>query len=315
MRYLFGFDVGGTTIKCGFFDESGTLLEKTEIPTRMEDRGGFILSDIADAFRRKCKTSGIQPSDILGIGIGVPGPVVEGKICLRASNLGWGKTDVAAELAELTGVSRVVCLNDANAAALGEIWKGSGKGHHNLVLVTLGTGIGGGIVVNDHVLSGAFGSAGEIGHIYVGGDRLCTCGNVGCVERYSSATGIIYTARELLAKKPEIPSILRDSAEINPKVVFDAVSQADPIALGVARDFGEHLGTAIAIICCIVDPEIVVLGGGVSKAGEILFDFIQKPFLNHVFPASSDVEFKLAELGNDAGMYGCIRAVLQSIEN
>ena len=315
MNYLFGFDVGGTTIKCGIFDAEGTLLEKTEIPTRKEERGAYILSDIADVFQRGCEKNGIQKSDVLGIGIGVPGPVVDNRVCMRASNLGWSKTDVAATLSELTGIRRVVCLNDANSAALGEIWKGSGKGHHSLLLVTLGTGIGGGIVVNDHVVSGAFGSAGEIGHIYAGGDRLCNCGNVGCVERYSSATGIIYTARELLARKPEVPSMLRDIDEINPKVVFDAVREADPIALEVAKDFGERLGTAIAIICCIVDPEIVVLGGGVSKAGDILFDFIQIPFQSHVFPASRNVTFRLAELGNDAGMYGAIRAVRQSMED
>ena len=310
-NYIVGVDVGGTTVKCGIFTREGELLEKWEIPTRTEENGKNILPDSAETVLAHMKAHGIKKEEVLGIGVGVPGPVDDNGVTPVAVNLHWGRVDIAGEMQRLTGIS-ARAANDANAAALGEMWKGGGAGHRNLVLVTIGTGIGGGIIVNERIVAGAHGAGGEIGHAHVD-DTItdpCNCGNCGCLEQVTSATGIVRLAREELARGDE-PSVLRDR-RVSAKAVFDAVRQQDPLALRVAEKFGMYLGKALALFACVCDPEIIVIGGGVSKAGPILIDFIEKNYRKYAFSACRDARFELARLGNEAGIYGGARLVLQS---
>ncbi len=309
-KYCFGVDVGGTTVKMGFFDTEGNLLEKWEIPTRTEEGGKNILPDVAASILDKIKEREVSREEIIGVGIGAPGPIDGKGTVYNAVNLGWGTFSIKNELQSLLNIS-VEAGNDANVAALGEMWKGGGQGHSSLVAVTLGTGVGGGIIADGRILSGATGAAGEIGHIHVmdGETERCNCGNYGCLEQYTSATGIVRLAKRRLAKDDK-PSTLRNHQEISAKTVFDAVKEGDELAVEVAEQFGEILGKALADIAGVVNPEIFVIGGGVSKAGPILLDFIQKNYTPYVFAGSRGALFALATLGNDAGIYGAAKMVL-----
>lgn len=309
-KYCFGVDVGGTTVKMGFFDTEGNLLEKWEIPTRTEEGGKNILPDVAESILDKIKEREVSREEIIGVGIGAPGPIDGKGTVYNAVNLGWGTFSIKNELQSLLNIS-VEAGNDANVAALGEMWKGGGQGHSSLVAVTLGTGVGGGIIADGRILSGATGAAGEIGHIHVmdGETERCNCGNYGCLEQYTSATGIVRLAKRRLAKDDK-PSTLRNHQEISAKTVFDAVKEGDELAVEVAEQFGEILGKALADIAGVVNPEIFVIGGGVSKAGPILLDFIQKNYTPYVFAGSRGALFALATLGNDAGIYGAAKMVL-----
>ena len=311
-EYAFGIDVGGTTVKCGLFNVKGDLLEKWEIPTRKEDGGKYILGDIADAIKDKCREKGLKKEDILGVGIGVPGPVLEDGIVNNCVNLGWGVVDVKETLSGLLDGIPVAVGNDANVAALGEQWKGGGSGYKNVVLVTLGTGVGGGILIGGKIIPGSHGAGGEIGHIQVDKNETvpCNCGKKGCLEQYASATGVVRMAKRYLAKSKKT-TVLKDDETLSAKTVFDAAKANDAAALDVVEQFGERLGTALAAINCVVDPEVVVIGGGVSKAGQIILDVVQKYYIPAAFNACRNCLFKLAELGNEAGMYGAVRMVLQ----
>ena len=309
-KYCFGIDVGGTTVKCGLFNTDGDLLDKWEIPTRVEDNGVNILPDIAATVNRKIDERGLSKNEIEGIGVDIPGPVNERGVCSLAVNLHWGKVNIVKEIEKMTGI-RAKALNDANAAALGECWKGGGAGHKNLIMVTLGTGIGGGIVVEGKVIAGAHGSGGEIGHVHVTDELTepCNCGNVGCLEQVASATGIVRITKMQLEKNPDTPSILR-GRKITAKDVLDAVKAGDEVAIEVAEKFGLYLGRAIAAFASVTDPEIVVIGGGVSRAGSIILDYVQKYYRRYAFPGCKDAVFALATLGNDAGIYGAAKVVL-----
>ena len=310
MRYCFGVDVGGTTVKLGFFDEEGNLLEKWEIPTRTEDHGKNILPDVAASILDKMKEREVSREDIAGVGIGAPGPVDAKGTVYVAVNLGWGTFSLKNELQSLLNLP-VEAGNDANVAALGEMWKGGGQGYSNVVAVTLGTGVGGGIIVDGKILSGATGAGGEIGHIHVMDDETeaCNCGNCGCLEQYTSATGIVRLAKRRLAEDDK-PSVLRESGNISAKTVFDAVKDGDELAIEVAERFGKILGKTLAGIAAVVNPEIFVIGGGVSKAGPVLLDYIQKNYTLYAFSGSRGALFALATLGNDAGIYGAAKLVL-----
>lgn len=306
MGYGFGIDVGGTTVKIGFFDTEGNLLEKWEIPTRKQENGRYILPDIADSVQGYLQKQQISRGDILGIGIGVPGAVAANGIVNRCVNLGWGKFDICKELKTLTGMP-VVAGNDASLAALGECRKG---GYRNLALVTLGTGVGCGIVVDGKILYGAHGAGGEIGHITVNPaeTEVCTCGKQGCAEQYCSATGIVRLAKQHLAATTG-PSILRDR-EFSCKDVFDAAADGDIPAIEVLERVYSYLGMMIAGLCCVADPEVVVLGGGVSKAGQPLLEGAKQYFGQYCFHACRDTQFALATLGNDAGIFGAYNLLL-----
>ena len=308
--YVFGVDVGGTTVKMGLFDINGSVLDKWEIPTRTEDNGKNILPDIAASIEAKIAEKNITKEDVAGVGVGVPGPVDGDGVVHKAVNLGWSQFNMKQELTKLLGGMYVEGGNDANVAALGEMWKGGGQGHKNLVAVTLGTGVGGGIIINGEIMTGATGAGGEIGHIHVEDNETesCGCGNYGCLEEYASATGITRLANRALQESDK-DSILR-TGEVSAKTVFDAVKAGDELAIEVAKKFGEYLGKGLAVIAGVINPEIFVIGGGVSKAGEILFDYIKPPFERTVFHGSKDTIFALATLGNDAGIYGAAKMVL-----
>jgi glucokinase len=310
-QYAFGIDIGGTTVKCGFFKNDGTFVEKWEIPTRKDNGGDLILPDIADAIRERLEKHGVSMDDVEGIGVGVPGPVLDDGVVNGCVNLGWGVFNVAEKLSALLGGIRVVAGNDANVAALGEQWRGGGKGFKNVVMVTLGTGVGGGIIIGGRILPGGHGAAGEIGHMQMRKNEtaVCGCGKKGCLEQYASATGIVRLAKLALADTTK-PSSLRSLAEVTSKDIFDAAKTGDAMALKLVDTLGEMLGSALAHITAVVDPDVIVIGGGVSKAGQILLDAIVKHYRPAAFHACRDTEFKLAVLGNDAGMYGAVRMVL-----
>lgn len=308
--YGFGVDIGGTTVKLGLFRTDGTLLDKWEIPTRTENDGAHILPDVAEAIKGKIAEKAIDPSDVQGIGVGVPGPVTPEGIVRKCVNLGWGVFNVEDMLSELTGYP-VKAGNDANVAALGEMWQGAGKGSENIVMVTLGTGVGGGVIIGGHVVAGATGAGGEIGHIPVNAQETetCGCGKTGCLEQYASATGVVRLTKRALAASDQ-PSSLRSLTEVTAKDTFDAAKAGDALAQEVIEQFGEILGRALAAIACVINPEVFVIGGGVSKAGTIITDVVAKYYVPNAFHACREAQFKLAELGNDAGIYGCVRMIL-----
>lgn len=312
MKYGFGVDLGGTTVKIAYFDEKGTMLENWEIPTVTDNGGSRILPDIAASIRDYREKNAICDADLLGIGIGVPGPVDSKGNVNRCVNLGWGVFNISQELSALTGL-KVTAGNDANVAALGEFWKGGGKGFSNMVLVTLGTGVGGGIVIEGKLLHGAHGAGAEIGHMVLNRDEtaVCGCGKRGCVEQYCSATGIVRLAN-LKLTATETPSILRNQEKLTCKDIFDAGKAGDALALKVLDQYYGYMGEFLANVCNVVNPEVVVLGGGVSKAGSVLLDGVAPYFNKYVFHAASNVKFALAALGNDAGAYGAFKLALDA---
>ena len=308
-KYCFGIDVGGTTVRCGLFEENGSLIDKWEIQTRTENGGENVLPDIAATVMSKMAVKKIAREDVIGVGVGIPGPVMRGVVPV-AVNLHWGEKNVEYELGNLLDM-KVRAGNDANVAALGEQWKGGGEGKDSVIMVTLGTGVGGGIIVDGKIVEGAHGAGGEIGHIHVEDSITdpCGCGNCGCLEQVASATGIVRLAKEELAKNPVLPTALRDS-EITSKAVFDAYKEGDAMATTIVNRFAKYLGTGIATIAAVTDPEVIVIGGGVSKAGECLTDIVGNYFRARAFSACRHTMIVLAKLGNDAGIYGAARLVL-----
>lgn len=309
-KYGFGVDIGGTTCKIGFFETSGTLLDKWEIKTNTENGGASILDDVTASIREKLEKENISREDIQGVGVGVPGPVTGDGTVLQCVNLGWGVVNVAEELGKKCGFP-IKVGNDANVAALGEMWQGGGKGHSNVVMVTLGTGVGGGIIVDGRIVAGAKGAGGEIGHMMVNEHETdtCGCGKKGCLEQYASATGIVRMAKYKLAEDSRETS-LRQIESLTAKDIFDKAKEGDAVALELVEELGKVLGSALAGIACVVNPEVFVIGGGVSKAGSILVDVIEKYYMERTFKVCRDAEFSLASLGNDAGMYGCVQMIL-----
>ncbi len=308
-KVCFGIDVGGTTIKCGLFETNGSVIDKWEIVTRTENGGENILPDIAATVVSKMTVKGYSKDDVVGVGVGIPGPVMAGVVPV-AVNLHWGETNVEYELGKLLDM-KVRAGNDANVAALGEQWKGGGEGKENMIMVTLGTGVGGGIIVGGQILEGAHGAGGEIGHAHVDDDISdpCNCGKCGCLEQVASATGVVRLAKEELLANPVIPTALRDG-EVTSKAVFDAFKDGDQVATKIVNRFAKYLGTALATFACVTDPEIIVIGGGVSKAGEALTNIVGNYYRKQAFSACAATPIVLAKLGNDAGMYGAARLVL-----
>ena len=310
--YAFGVDIGGTTVKIGFFSSEGKFIEHWEIPTRKEGNGEMILPDIARSITKKLKEHNLSLDDLEGVGVGVPGPVFANGIVNKCVNLGWDVVDVRGQLSALLNGVPVEVANDANVAALGEQWNGGGKGYDNVVMVTLGTGVGGGIVINGKILPGVHGAAGEIGHMKVRDNETatCGCGKKGCLEQYGSATGVVRLAKIALAENPDTDSPLRKLDPLTAKDVFDYAKTGDELSLSIVDEVGKMLGEAIAHITCVLDPDVVVIGGGVSRAGQILLDAVLRHYTPAAFHASRHSEFKLAVLGNDAGMYGAVRMIL-----
>lgn len=310
MKYCFGVDIGGTTVKMGLLEEEGKIVDKWEITTDTSEEGKAILPNVAASIENKMKEHGLTKEDIIGVGAGVPAPVTAEGIVNGSANLGWNYKEVKKELEELTGMK--ACIgNDANVAALGEMWKGGGAGEKNVIMVTLGTGVGGGVIINGKVLVGANGAGGEIGHLCVNYEEKdkCGCGNCGCLEQYASATGIVRLAKKKLGQELR-PTILTKE-DVTAKDVFDAVKAGDETAKEIAVEFGRYLGYALANLAAVLDPTVIVIGGGVSKAGEVLIPYIREPFMERAFFANRNVKFALATLGNDAGICGAAKLVLE----
>lgn len=297
MSVIFGVDVGGTTVKIGMFDENISLKYKCEIKTDKTNNGKNILRDICNKLDEILKENGYKPEDCLGIGAGFPGPLTDDGRILGCVNLGWGTFNVEEKLSSMFHNVKVKAGNDANLAALGEQMAGGGKGHDNVVMITLGTGVGGGIIIDGKIVTGTNGGAGEIGHIPVNPFETdkCSCGKKGCLEQYASASGIVRLAKKYM---------ISDGEEMTAKEVMDLAKSGDEAALRVTDELGKYMGMALASVASVVNPDCMVIGGGVSKAGQFLIDTVQKNFLKYVFTPCSNVTFKQAELGNDAGMYG-----------
>ena len=307
-KYCFGIDVGGTSIKCGLFRVDGALEEKWEIPTKTENQGESILPDIAASILQKMQEKQISKEAVSGVGIGIPGPVNEKGEVPCAVNLNWGYKQISKEMEELTGLP-AKAGNDANVAALGEAWRGGAEGASHVILATLGTGVGGGIIIDGKIVSGAHGAGGEIGHANIVPDEeeSCNCGNKGCLEQVASATGIVRLAKKELEKSAE-DSLLR-TGEVTAKAVFDTYGQGDRLAGRVVDTFSAYLGRALAMFACVTDPEIILIGGGVAKAGEPLIEAVQREFQKAAFSPCKKTPIKLAKLGNDAGIYGAAKLV------
>ena len=312
-EYAFGIDLGGTTAKIGLFTTSGALLEKWEVPTDTSNAGEHILENLAAAVLGKMKEQSIAPEQVEGVGIGVPGPVQDASVVpIVCANLGgWGEQNVSARLSGLLDGLKVLVGNDANVAALGEIWMGAAKGCSSAVMVTLGTGVGGGVIVNNHVIDGTHGAGGEIGHLTVNRHEtaVCGCGKKGCLEQYSSATGVVRCMKKLLDENPDTPCVLRGT-DFVAKDVFDAARSGDALAAREVDEMADTLGMALASIAATVDPEAFLVGGGVSRAGEVLFAPLTKHFKEYAFRSCRETPIKQASLGNDAGIYGAVRLIV-----
>ena len=312
--YVIGADIGGTTVKLGLFTSEGTLLEKWEIPTRTEQDGAGILPDVAQAIRAALERRGIDCGQVEGIGIGVPGPVDENHVVHKCVNLGWGVFSVRERMNELLPeIPNVHAGNDANVAALGELWQGGGKGrgHKSAVMFTLGTGVGGGVVLNDRIVPGTNGGAGEVGHMTV--DPLeteaCSCGKRGCLEQYASANGVVRLAKRMLAQS-DLPSKLREMDGFTSREICDLAREGEEMALAIVDRCGGYLGRAMSYVSCTIDPAIYIVGGGMSRAGDVLTDSISKYYQKYAFHVSARTKVVVARLGNDAGIYGCAKMIL-----
>ena len=305
MKYVFGIDIGGTTIKCGLFSSEGKIIDKWEIPTNKVEQGSHILPEVAATIAAKCAEKNINQDDIEGVGVGVPGPVTNEGVVIVGVNINWAhEKHVKAELESLINIS-VSVGNDANVAALGELWLGAAKGAQNAIMFTLGTGVGGGIIVNGNVIAGVNGAGGEVGHCtsVTENGNLCNCGKKGCLETVASATGIVRETEKYLAATEEVSS-LRDLEKIEAKDVFNAAKANDVVGIKMVDQLGFYLGLTAANLGTALDPEKIIIGGGVSKAGTILIDAVKKHYQAYAFSPVRHTEFVIAELGNDAGIIG-----------
>ena len=309
--YVIGMDIGGTTVKLGLFDQDAKLLDRWEIPTHTRDNGSYILPEAVDSIRDRLTQRELRPDQLTGIGVGVPGPVDETGIVNKCVNLGWDVFNVKAELERLLPeIPRVAVGNDANVATLGELWQGGGKGYTNAVMLTLGTGVGGGVVIDGKILPGANGAAGEVGHMTVElEERIpCTCGKHGCLEQYASANGIVFLAKRMLTQSP-LPSPLRNIPSFSAKDVCDFARDEDELSKLILDRCGRYLALAMSYIACTLDPQVFLIGGGMSKAGAVLLQAIEHHYHKFAFHPSACTPIVLATLGNDAGIYGCAAMV------
>lgn len=312
MNYCVGVDVGGTTVKIGLFEVTGMLLKKWEIPSRAEDGGKAILPDTAASIIAKLKELNIDMDNITGVGLGVPGPVMPDGFVCTCVNLGWRNINPEKILSGLLNGIKVKASNDANVAALGEMWQGGGRGYNNLVAITLGTGVGGGIIVDKKILNGAHGMGGEIGHIRVVPDMedICNCNNHGCLEQVASATGMVRVMKKALTESEE-PSILRDMEKLSAREMLNAAKGGDNLAYETVSTCMYYLALVMSHVTMVMDPEVFVIGGGVSRAGEFLRSMVEKHFNKLIFLSEDKPEIVLATLGNDAGIYGAARMILE----
>ncbi len=320
-EYILAVDLGGTFIKFGLFSPAGECVYSWKARTALESSGDFILLQAAEEARSAFTYCGLPLESLGGVGIGVPGAVIGGRIVNRCVNLGWGVFDLRKQLQQQLadrgfGLVHVQALNDANAAALGEYYCGAGKDYRDMALITIGTGIGCGIILDGRLREGAFGGAGEIGHLPVNPAETayCGCGKRGCLEQYAAAGGIVARTKQQLTKS-NTPSLLRHLPDLTAKDVLDAAASGDPFGLDAARFAGEMIGRALACISGVADPQAFLIGGGISEAGDVILDPIKESFRRNVFHTSTDAVIRTAELKNDAGIYGAYHAVRVHLEN
>ncbi len=309
--YAFGVDVGGTTVKLGLFSQDGTVMDKWEIPTRTQNNGECVLPDIVASIQAKLAEKNIPAQEVEGIGIGVPGPVSSDFTVNKCVNLGWGVFNLKEKMNELLPeIPNVAAGNDANVATLGELWQGGGKGHQSAVMFTLGTGVGGGVVVDGNIVAGANGGAGEVGHMTVepGETVPCACGKYGCLEQYASANGIVRMGKVMLSRCDK-PSALREMETFNAKDICDLARGGEEMALDIVDRFGEYMGRAMSLVACTTDPDIFIIGGGMSRAGDVIMEAMLKYYRKYAFHVSSGTSIAVAQLGNDAGIYGCAKLI------
>ena len=305
-----GIDLGGTSIKMGIFGADAKLLKKWEIPTDTSNKGENIIKDIAKSIKKELKASDLSIMDCIGIGMGVPGPVLKSgyvKVCV---NLGWKDVYPGRELSDILGGIAVYLGNDANVAALGEAWQGAAKDMQDVVLVTIGTGVGSGIIIDGKIVVGRHGLAGEIGHIHVEDNESKQCN--GCLEQVASATGIVRLAKNAL-EEGKRTSMLQNIEKISAKDVLESAKAGDELAMEVVQKVCAYLGVAISKVSLTVDPEVIVIGGGVSKAGSFLTDLIKKEYLKYTTLSDEQADIVLAKLGNDAGIYGAAKLALSAL--
>ena len=314
-EYCFGVDVGGTTVKIGLIRTNGEIVEKWEVPTDTSNNGENILADVCASLDEKMEQWNMTPNDIEGVGIGLPGPVLANGTVLNCVNLGWGTFNVSEKMSQMFHGVPVKADNDANVAALGEDWLGAGKEFDSIVMLTLGTGVGGGVVINNKIVQGFNGGAGEVGHITVNEDETeeCGCGRKGCLEQYCSATGVVRLAKRYLETHGE-PTKMRDFNPLACRDVFNVAKEGDEAAIEVVKQMSEYMGRGLGIIASVVNPQAFVIGGGVSKAGQYLIDNIEGYYRDNCFAPCSNAEVRLAELGNDAGIIGAAALVTRSEE-
>lgn len=313
-KKCFGIDIGGTTVKIGLFGTDGTLIEKYEIPTKKVENGKYILDDIKEFIDKIMVDKSLEKREVIGLGLGVPGSVNSEGVVNKCINLGWDVMNIEQAMNEKSGF-RVKAGNDANMAALGEDWKGGASEFSSMMLVTLGTGVGGGIIIDGKPICGFNGAAAEIGHIPIVREETpaCNCGKKGCLEQVSSASGIVRVAKMMLCESEE-PSTLRQAEDISAKLVFDEAKKGDKIAVEVAEYVAKYLGLGLATVAGVIDPECFVIGGGVSAAGSYLLDLVKTYYRENVFHPSKDTKIVLAKLGNDAGMYGAAKLIINAVE-
>ena len=315
---LIGIDLGGTTIKFAIMTATGDIQQKWSIQTNILDEGSHIVPDIIDSINYHLDLYQLDKERIIGVGMGTPGTVNEKDGTVQgAFNLNWKEShNVKADLEAGLGFP-VAVDNDANAAALGEQWRGAGNNQPEVVFVTLGTGVGCGLVNEGKMIHGAKGAAGEVGHMIVEpGGYQCTCGNYGCLEQYASATGVVHLAHDYAdayAGDSKLKAMVSNGEEITSKIVFDLAKEGDYLANEVVDKVAFYLGLATANIANLLNPSAIVIGGGVSAAGDFLLTRVQKNFNDFAFKMTRHVtELKLAELGNDAGAYGAASLALQA---
>ncbi|HEM3199377.1 TPA: ROK family glucokinase [Streptococcus suis 14A] len=317
-KKIIGIDLGGTSVKLAILTTDGEIQEKWSIKTNILDDGSHIVPDIIDSIQQRFETHGLTKDDFLGVGMGSPGVVdSEAGTVIGAYNLNWKTLQLVKEQFESALGLPFFIDNDANVAALGEQWVGAGNNNPNVVFMTLGTGVGGGVIAAGNLIRGVKGAGGELGHITVDFNEpfACTCGKKGCLETVASATGIVNLSRryaDQYAGDAKLKQMIDDGQDVTAKDVFDLAKEGDDLALIVYRHFSEYLGVACANIAAVLNPAYIVLGGGVSAAGEFLLDGVRKVFAENSFPQIKEsTQIVLATRGNDAGVLGAASLVLK----
>lgn len=310
-KYIIGVDIGGSYTKISLFNEFGIIEVKWELKTDVSTFGENIIKDTCNSIINVIHSQKISKEQILSMGVGVPAPVINNSFIVNAVNLGWKMKNVKDEFESILGIKTVV-ENDANLAALGEKWQGAGKDLKDICLITLGTGIGGGIISNNKLISGAHGSTGEFGHIklYPNSNVKCACGGYGCFESFASAKALVANAKSKL-KFFEGETKLK--SPISPIDIFKLGDKEDALALLLIEDYCKHLAWGISIISSIFDPQAIIIGGGISNAGDILLQTIKRYYAKFAYKPTINTEIKLTTLGNDSGMYGAAFLALEAI--